>query len=342
MRELSFENLNNNFDLVKDECKKKVCVMTKADAYGHGLVEVCQSLKNKADYFGVATIFEAQKIRDAGIKNKIVVVGKSEFKDLKIFFENHIEMSVFSLEEIERLEEICAQNNLKIGVHIKINSGMNRLGVKTIKEYNLMQNVLKTSKNLKFCGIFTHFCSISGDKAYFEKQKNLFKLFVLATEKCFKPLVHVGGSESLGEVFDFGVDMFRTGLAIYGYSKNLPVKPVLRIKSKILQTNEILPYEMTGYFPCQVSSRLRRTATVFYGYVDGISKRATNKCFVKIHDQKCEILSVCMDMIIVDVTNVVCREGDEVVIFDDANDWANALGLIPYEVLTGFKNLRKH
>lgn len=341
MRELKYENLNYNFDTIKRACGKKVCVMTKSDAYGHGLINVCQSLKNKANYFGVATIFEAEKIRNAGIKNKILVVGKSELKHAEMFFKHKIEMTVFSLEEIKQLEEVCVQKNWKIGIHIKINSGMNRLGVKTIKEYNLMQNVLKTSKNLKFCGIFTHFCSISGDKAYFERQKKLFKLFVFATEKCFSPLVHVGGSESVGEDFGICVDMIRTGLAIFGYSSKIDVKPVMRIKSKILQINEILPYEMTGYYPCKISSRPRRTATVFYGYADGIPKSATNKCHVKIHGHRCEILGVCMDMIIVDVTNVLCHEGDEVVILDDANEWAKALGIIPYEVLTGFKDFRK-
>ncbi len=342
MRELNYENLNKNFDIIRTNCGKKVCVMAKADAYGHGLINVCQSLKNKADYFGVATIFEAEKIRSEGIKNKILVVGKSELKHAEKFFKNKVEMTVFSLEEIKQLEEICVQKNLKIGIHIKINSGMNRLGVKTIKEYNLMQNVLKTSKNLKFCGIFTHFCSISGDKAYFEKQKNLFKLFVFATEKCFSPLVHVGGSESFGEVFDFGVDMIRVGLLLYGYPRTMSIKTVMKIVSNILQINEVLPYEMTGYYPCKISSRPRRTATVFYGYADGIPKSATNKCHVKIHGHKCEILGVCMDMIIVDVTNVLCHEGDEVVMLDDANEWAGALGLIPYEVLTGFRNLREH
>lgn len=341
MRELNYVNLNNNFDLIKNKCEKKVCVMTKADAYGHGLVEVCQSLKNKADYFGVATIFEAQKIRNSGIKNKIVVVGKSDLKYLRFFLENHIEMSVFSFEELSEIEEVCVKNNWTINIHIKINSGMNRLGVKTIKEYKLMQNLLKTSKNLNFCGIFTHFCSISGDKEYFEKQKNLFKLFVLTTEKCFKPLVHVGGSESLGEDFGICVDMIRTGLAIFGYSSKIDVKPVMKIKSKILQINDVLQYEMTGYFPCKTSSRPRQTATVFYGYADGIPKATTNRCFVKINGHKCEILGVCMDMIIVDVTNVLCHEGDEVVILDNANEWSKALGIIPYEVLTGFKNLRK-
>lgn len=342
MRKINHEALKSNFGLIKSACGKKVCVMAKADAYGHGLVSVVMAMKNMADYFGVATIFEAQEIRRTGAKNGVLVVGKSSISDLKIFYENNIEMSVFSFDELKQIDEICSKNNWEIGVHIKINSGMNRLGVKSVSEFNLMQMLLKTSKNLKFCGIFTHFCSIGEDVRYFERQKLIFKLFVLAVDKSFSPLVHVGGSGAVGEQFDFCVDMVRVGLMMYGYSNKLPVKKVMRVTSTILQINDVLPYEMTGYFPCRISQTPRRTATVFYGYADGIPKRATSKCFVKINDQKCEILGVCMDMIIVDVTNVVCKEGDEVVIFDDAFDWAEKLGVIPYEVLTGFKNLRKH
>lgn len=342
MREINHNALKENFALAKQACSKKICVMTKADAYGHGLQSVALTLKNEADYFGVATIYEAKQLRIAGIKNHILVVGKSQEKEIGLFCRNNIEMTIFSLTELERIEEICAKNDWKLYVHIKINSGMNRLGVKTLKEFNLMQNCLKSSKNLKFCGLFTHFCSMGDDEVYFERQKQTFKHFVFAIDKEFSPLVHVGGSGAVGEQFDFCVDMVRVGLMMYGYSNKLPVKKVMRVLSTILQINDVPPHEMTGYFPCKISPSPRRTATVFYGYADGIPKRATNNCFVKINNQKCEILGVCMDMIIVDVTNVLCKEGDEVVIFDDAFEWAEKLGVIPYEVLTGFKNLRKH
>lgn len=342
MREINQESLRYNFSIIKQACSKKVCVMAKADAYGHGLVNVAMTLKNVADHFGVATIYEACQLRMVGIKNNILVVGKSQESEIELFCKNNIEMTVFSLFELEQLERVCTKNNWKIGVHIKINSGMNRLGVKSIKEFNLMQNCLKSSKNLKFCGIFTHFCSMGDDNKYFEKQKNIFKIFISAIDESFSPLIHVGGSGAIGERFDFCVDMVRVGLCLYGYSDKLPVQKVMKVVSTILQINEVLPYEMTGYYPCKTSSNPRRTATIFYGYADGIPKCATNKCNVKINGQNCEILGVCMDMIIVDVTNVVCKEGDKVIIFDDANLWAQQLGKIPYEVLTGFKNLRKH
>ena len=342
MREINIEALCNNYQCIKKSCGKKVCAMVKADAYGHGIKKVCETLKKDADFFGVATIGEAITIRCVGAQNRILMVGKSEFCDLQKYQDNNVEMSVFSFSELQKMEEICKQNSFHLKIHIKINSGMNRLGVKTIKEFNLMQNLLKNSKNLEFCGLFTHFCSIKEDKSYFEKQKKQFELFVFSIDKMFKPLIHVGGSGAICEKFSFCVDMVRVGLALYGYSSDLPVQKVLRVTSKILQINEVLPYEMTGYFPCKITALPRRTATIFYGYADGIPKKLTNQAFVKINNQKCEILGVCMDMIICDVTNVLCEEGDEVVVFDDANVWAEKLGVIPYEVLTGFKNLRKH
>lgn len=342
MREINVEALKNNFDLIKKTIHKNVCVMVKADAYGHGLRSVCMALKNDADFFGVATIYEAKKIRSFGVTNKILVVGKSELCDLVSHLENDVDISVFSFDELKQIEEFCKQKKKKMRIHIKVNSGMNRLGVKTIKEFNLMQNLLKNSKNLEFCGLFTHFCSIKEDKTYFEKQKKTFELFVSVVDKMFKPLIHVGGSGAICEEFSFHVDMVRAGLALYGYSSDLPVQKVMRVTSKILQINEVLPYEMTGYFPCKTASFPRRTATIFYGYADGIPKKLTNQAFVKINNQKSEVLGVCMDMIICDVTNVLCEEGDDVVVFDDAEVWAEKLGVIPYEVLTGFKNLRKH
>lgn len=341
MRELNVEALQKNYNLIKKKCNKLVCVMVKADAYGHGLKTVCLALKN-ADYFGVASIYEAKKIRSFGVTNKILVVGKSELCDLESYHENDVDISVFSFNELRYIEQFCAQKNKKMRVHIKINSGMNRLGVKTIKEYNLMQDLLKKSKNLEFCGLFTHFCSIKEDRTYFEKQKKTFELFINSLDKTFHPLIHVGGSEAICENFSYQIDMFRVGIALYGYSKNVPVQKVMRVTSNILQINDVLPYEMTGYFPCKIASFPRRTATIFYGYADGIPKKLTNQAFVKINNQKSEIVGVCMDMIICDVTNVLCDEGDEVVVFDDAEVWAEKLGVIPYEILTGFKNLRKH
>lgn len=342
MRELNVDALCKNYNLIKNACGKKVCAMVKADAYGHGLKDVCLALQSRVDYFGVATIYEAKKIRRSGVKNKVLVVGKSNLNQLCDYQKNNIDVSIFSLDELKQIQDFCNQKKCHLRIHIKINSGMNRLGVKTIKEFNLMQNLLKKSKNLEFCGLFTHFCSIKEDKTYFEKQKKTFELFVSVVDKMFKPLIHVGGSGAICEEFSFHVNMIRVGLALYGYSSDLPVQKVMRVTSKILQINEVLPYEMTGYFPCKIASFPRRTATIFYGYADGIPKKLTNQAFVKINNQKSEIVGVCMDMIICDVTNVLCDESDEVVVFDDAEVWAEKLGVIPYEVLTGFKNLRKH
>lgn len=121
------------------------------------------------------------------------MVGKSEFCDLQKYQDNNVELSVFSFSELQKMEEICKQNSFHFKIHIKINSGMNRLGVKTIKEFNLMQNLLKNSKNLEFCGLFTHFCSIKEDKSYFEKQKKQFGLFVFQLIKCSNlPFMSVG------------------------------------------------------------------------------------------------------------------------------------------------------
>ena len=342
MRELNVDALCENYNLIKNACGKKVCAMVKADAYGHGLKDVCLALQSQVDYFGVATIYEAKKIRRIGVKNKVLVVGKSNLNQLCDYQKNNIDVSVFSLDELKQIQDFCNQKKCHLRIHIKINSGMNRLGVKTIKEFNLMQNLLKKSKKLEFCGLFTHFCSIKEDKTYFEKQKKTFELFVSVVDKMFDPIIHVGGSGAICEGFLFGVGMIRVGLALYGYSDEIAVQKVMRVTSKILQINEVLPYEMTGYFPCKTTSFPRRTATIFYGYADGIPKRLTNIGYVIINGKKCEILGVCMDMIICDVTNVLCDESDEVVVFDDAEVWAEKLGVIPYEVLTGFKNLRKH
>ncbi len=340
MREIDIFLLKENYQTIKLKCNKKVCAMVKADAYGHGLKNICENLD--PDYFGVATFEEAKQIRAFDNVHKVLLVGYCPYKYIIDASALDVEITISSLQQLHGIIEILKDKDIKINCHIKINSGMNRFGVKTIKEFNLIQKILKNQKNIKFCGLFTHFCSINCDENYFKRQCEIFKLFIKSLDNCFSPIIHIGGGEILNSNLDFEFDMIRCGLNLYGYSKSINVKPVMKLVSYIAQINDVIPYEMTGYYPCLINSAYRRVATIFYGYSDGVPKQLSNKAYVKINNALSKVVGVCMDWIICDVSNIKCKIGDEVEVMSSASEWAKILEISEYEVLTGFKNLRDY
>ena len=342
-RIVDVDALLHNIKLLKNlKPSKKICAMIKADAYGHGIINIAKILDGHVDYLGVATIHEALSLRRSDIKSKILVVGKTEKKYVELACKNNISLSVFAYIEIAEIEQMLEEKKLKLDVHVKINTGMNRLGVSTLKEYKLIQNKLKKSKKLNFEGVFTHFCSIFDDNKLFFDQKKSFQKYINATLKSFNPICHIGGSGAINFDIDH-VDMYRVGLNIYGYQhpkSNLALRKVLKIKSSVLQIHNLKKGEVVGYFPGVISPSTKKIATVFYGYNDGMDKKLKNRATVKICGQDCKIVAVCMDMIMVDVTGLDVKVGDPVVVFDDADKFAKILKSSNYEVLTGFSNLR--
>lgn len=319
-------NLINNVKQAKQN--KMICAMVKANAYGVGLEEVVKTISCYVDYFGVACFFEAKKVKKLTNK-KILIVGPMQEDKIDLDFS----YACSSLEDVENLSKL----NLPIKIHIKINSGMNRYGVKSLTEFLKILKVIKSSR-LIFEGIFTHFATTDG---FVNEQNIKFKRFVrLANKFKFFPIVHADNSV-VSQLFNHDYDMVRIGFNLYNLSDN-KFKSVVKIKSRVAQINYIKRRELVGYDRRFIAQKEMIVAVVPIGYADGFELKYLGiELFVG--GFKCKVLNICMDCFMLDVTNCAIKKGDEIFILDDFNSlsfYSNYSKTSPYEVMTKFSNIR--
>ena len=360
---ISKKNLLNNIKWVKELTAKQtlICAMVKANAYGHGLEQVVQAVKEDVDFFGVANLDEALGVRLLAPLSKVLIVGKTD--DFIMAIENDISFSIFSLQEMQNL--IQKMNNyagLKIPkIHIKINCGMNRFGVSSISEFQKVYK-LALANNIIVEGVFTHFSTAGVDEEIFVKQKLKFKNFIKEIPNNQLPIIHIGGSGvllknnkktiyKLPEI-DLDFNMVRVGILLYGYSPSKKIdglKKVMKIESKIVQIISVKKGEYVGYGKNFRAKKDMQVAIVPIGYADGLL-RAYSKGSLKIIKKIGEsrkiynskiIGNICMDLTMIDVSEVENVEvGDRVIVLDNAEKMANELSTISYEILTNFSKLR--
>jgi len=328
----NLKNLNSNY----------ICAMVKADAYGLGLKTICQILKGRVNYFGVASLDEALKIREFDKATSILVVGICE--DFITANQNNVDITIDNLLQLTNIAEKIKEKNLedKLNIHIKINTGMNRLGINSIAEFKKALQLLNKYKCFTFKGIYTHFATATSDVFYFKNQLKKFQEFLNEIPSIYNPIKHLGGGDVLDILTNankFNIDinkngfMFRVGLKLYDN--------VLKINSEIIKILILPKRSRVGYsngFICEKNSKI---AVVPLGYADGINRKLSNKGTVKINNKVCKIVgNVCMDMFYCDVTDIDCDIKDKVTVFKDANEWAKICDTIPYEILTNFKYSR--
>lgn len=355
------KQLLKNFEEIKkllDE-KKKICAMVKADAYGHGIEKISKILINKVDFLGVSNINESIIIRKLRQDIKILIVGKTYcFKEC---LENNISFIIDSLEHFESLLNFMKLDNSRekcINIHIKVNTGMNRLGINSIDEFKNIYRIAKI-KGINIEGITTHFSTADCDKRFFEKQVKIFKRFLQEIPKDENPIINIGGSAILDKkneeiIKDLNFDMVRVGIALYGYNaENISkkIKPILKIESKIIKILYLKKEEYLGYSKGFQAKQDMKIGIVPLGYGDGIWRNLSNKGTINVltkdenfnrHINTCAIIgNICMDMFFIDLTNLnFVKEGDKVVIGKDMKKWFKILQTIPYEILTNFGHLR--
>ena len=324
--------LKQNFFNLQTISGKKICAVIKANAYGHGAIKVANILKNNCDFFAVHNLFEAIEIRKINKTATILVLGYCI--DYNLAIKNNISVTIDSLCELKKINKL----NNKIKIHLKINTGMNRLGVKDLKEFEDILKYLKNNKLIIFEGIYTHFFNTK-NKQITNKQINYFKLF-LNKLNYFSPIIHVGGSGMVNYVnLDFA-HYIRCGLSLFGYGQKF-VRPCMKIKSQIIKITKIKKGEFVGYDCFYKAQKDIKIALIPLGYADGILRQFQDNMYVKINNQKAKVVGkICMDMFMVDITKISCKLGDKVVVFDNANFWAKKSGLSEYEVLTNLNNAR--
>ena len=305
----------------------KVMVILKADAYGHGAVPIAKALEDSCAYaYGVATVEEGLQLRDNGISKPILVLSYA-FPDLfETAVKNCIDLTVFQYETAKQLSETATKLGKKAGVHLKIDTGMHRIGLIPCDESLEEIKQIAALPGIEIKGIFSHLaCADFADKSFAEKQKQLFNSFVSRINDAgiAIPIRHIYNSAALMDFDDGYLDMVRCGIVTYGLDpsdevkfENLPTTPVMQIKSHIAYIKKVCVGDTVGYGAAFMAKRDTLVATIPCGYGDCYPRLLTNKGRVLINGHSAPVIGrVCMDQFMVDVTDIPnANQGDEVTI----------------------------
>lgn len=332
---LNKQNLLGNLAYIYRQAENKdVCLMIKADAYGHGMEEIIALVDGKITTYGVSNLQEALRARNL-TSHKVIIFGEAE--DPLVCMQHNISMSLWSFEQLKKAIKIANKAGLTPKFHLNINTGMNRFGIQSKKELQKIVQLCQKN-NFELEGIFTHFSSLTTDEEYSLMQEKRFAEFVDLIPDEWGTTVHVGGGNSLFEEVD--CDMIRVGLLAYGYG-NEHVLPVMKVVSRISDVQFVRAGEHVGYLCGFTATKDMIVGTIPLGYGDGLPRRLSNKMTVLVKGKKAlSVGNICMDSFMVDITNLNVKVGDEVVVMKDATDLAKIIETTPYEICTNFIKLR--
>lgn len=329
--------------------KVRIMAVVKADAYGHGLEEVAKAISSQEKvYFGVSSLEEGIRLRKAGIKVPIVDLLPPLPEDLEEMVHWDITPVLANGEVVETLAKESKKQGKITRVHIKIDTGMGRLGIKPPSALDFLKRVGEC-EGMLVEGIYTHFASADNDEEFTRQQLDVFlrTLGELEENGIRIPLRHSANSSAILSFPASHLDMVRPGIALYGInpSKNNRVElhPAMSVKARVVQVKELPRGHSVSYGRTHILSRDSRVAVVGIGYAQGFFRALSNKGSVLINGKRAPILGVvCMDQCVVDVTDCgEVRLGDEVVVMgrqgeEEITAWelADLTGTIPYEPLT--------
>lgn len=330
---IDMDNLRHNIMKMKSLTKAdmKILAVIKADAYGHGAVEIAKDILDICDYYGVATVDEGIELRKAGIKMPILVIGYTDPHDFDKLLEYDIAQAVYDVKECAVLSDIALKHNKKAKVHIKVDTGMARIGFQTTAEGILQAMMLKDMPGLDIEGIFTHYAKADEyDKTSAQGQKEKFKKFISELEdRGYSFLIkHIDNSAGVMEFDDVEFDMVRLGIVIYGLypsdevKHNIPIKPVMSLIAHVAHVKTVPEGTGIGYGWSYVTKRETKVATVTAGYADGYPRALSNIGRVIINGHYAPIIGrVCMDQFMIDVTDIPdVLVQDEVILIGGTND----------------------
>ncbi|AWI25152.1 bifunctional UDP-N-acetylmuramoyl-tripeptide:D-alanyl-D-alanine ligase/alanine racemase [Flavobacterium pallidum] len=348
--EINLNAISHNLNFFKSKLKPatKMMVMVKAFGYGNGGFEIAKLLEHHhVDYLGVAFADEGISLKSAGIKLPIMVLNP-ETTSFQSIIQHELEPEIYSIKGLKSFLQIAKQRKLEqFPIHIKIDTGMHRLGFEENNMDELIA-ILKENKSVKVKSILSHMAT-SDDVSFKDFALSQITRFEKLSAKLMTglqihPIRHMLNTSGITNFPDAQYDMVRLGIGLYGISNDAEEQKQLEnvgtLKSVISQIRTIPEGDSVGYGRRFIADKPTKIATIPIGYADGISRGWGNeKGFVTIKNKKAPILgSVCMDMLMVDISNISCKEGDRVVIFGESptvNEIAKALGTIPYEILTG-------
>lgn len=347
--EINLNAISHNLNFFKSKLKSttKMMVMVKAFGYGSGGFEIAKLLEHhKVDYLGVAFADEGISLKSAGIKLPIMVLNP-ETTSFSAIIQHQLEPEIYSLKGLKAFLKIAEQRNLEnFPIHIKIDTGMHRLGFEE-ENINELIATLKSNTSVSVKSILSHMAT-SDDLKHIDFANSQIDLFEklsskLMNELQIQPIRHILNTSGISNFPKGQYDMVRLGIGLYGVSNDSEEQKYLEnvstLKSVISQIRSIDAGESVGYGRRFMAQKPTQIATIPIGYADGISRHWGNGTgFVTINNQKATIVgSICMDMLMVDSTEINCKEGDAVIIFGESPTvtfMAQELGTIPYEILT--------
>lgn len=329
-----------------------VCAVVKADGYGHGAIQVAQAaLRGGAGSLAVATAMEAAELRQAGFDVPILVLGALSDEELGVAIAAGAQLTAWDPEFVARLRALAGDASAPIGVHVKLDTGLGRLGTRELDEaLATVRAVLAGAPALRLAGAMTHFATADGDLAFAARQLQEFGPFVaevraLATADI---TVHAANSAAILRLPDSHFDMVRAGIALYGADPMNQdpaahgLEPALALRSYVAAVKPIAPGQSTGYGRRFVAERDSHVATLPIGYGDGLARALADNCDVLIGGRRYPVCGmVSMDNITVDVgPEPLVRRGDRATLIgsdgdqrQSAEDLARRAGTISYEVL---------
>ncbi|GAA7513474.1 alanine racemase [Helicobacter pylori] len=358
--EVNTASLRHNFNAVKSIVPKDACVMAvvKANAYGAGALKASEIfLQEGANYLGVATLDEALELRSHFSQTPILILGYSPNTNASMLIDNDLSAMVFSLEQAEVFSQVALKSQKRLKIHLKIDTGMHRLGLEpTFKSIETIKKI-RALKGLEVEGIFTHLSNADANiKTHAKNQMKAFNAFLeqLLDQKIEFQYRHAYNSAGILSLCNGNenrlLNLYRPGIMLYGFypsnemkeSSQTILKNVISLKARIIQIKRVKKGEFIGYGEHFYTNEETLVGVLALGYADGLMRDLGNRIQVAINNQLASLIGkVCMDQCFVKLNDIEAKEGDEVILFgdkstktNDASEIAALLNTIPYETIS--------
>ncbi|GHS01359.1 alanine racemase [Helicobacter pylori] len=358
--EVDTASLRHNFGTVKSIVPKDAHIMAvvKANAYGAGAIKASEIfLQEGANYLGVATLDEALELRSHFSKTPILILGYSPNSNASMLIDNDLSAMIFSLEQAEVFSQMALKSQKRLKIHLKIDTGMHRLGLEpNFKSIEIIKKI-RALKGLEVEGIFTHLSNADAKiKTHAKNQMKAFNAFLeqLLNQKIEFQYRHAYNSAGILSLCNGNenrfLNLYRPGIMLYGFypsngmKETCPtiLKNVVSLKAQIVQIRSVKKGEFIGYGEHFYTNEETLVGTLALGYADGLVRDLGNRIQVAINNQLAPLIGkVCMDQCFVKLNNIQAKEGDEVILFgdksakaNDASEIAMLLNTIPYETIS--------
>lgn len=345
---IDLDAIAHNYNYIKSRTDSRVIAIVKANAYGHGALSVSARLeKEGCDFFAVSSIEEALELRNGGITAEILVLGYILPGMLKTAVDNNISFAISSLDTLLELGKICSDKKAKI--HIKLDTGMNRTGFcakeKVIDdELKKAVDLIKNSKNIELCGVFSHLAKADSDQSFCQLQyeRYLFALDFIKKNGLEPKLCHICNSDATDNFKEMHLDAVRTGIILYGLgSDDKNYIPAMDFCTRIVAIHNVKAGEGISYGHTFIAPKDMKIAIIGAGYADGLLRYLSNgKGKVLVNGVLCPIVAkICMDMSMIDISDIQnVQVGDTVTLWGKdlrCDIQAKNADTIPYELICG-------